>query len=439
MKKTLKVSLAMTVLSSILLSGCGSGTDSEGKGGTNKKDDEKVVINLKHTFIGEGEGIKGDVIEDFVKRYMNDHSNVEIKIERINHEVYKNNKLKADLTAGNPPDIFWNWGFGYAKPFVDAGYLMETTELFKDSNYGQNFLEGSLDLFKYDGKIYGIPVSGVAEGIFYNEEIFKELNLNVPKTWDEFMNVVKVTKEAGYIPMTLGNKDRWNSTLLQNYFYDRVAGTQVFNDILAGKASFVNDDYRKANEYITQFLKADPFPKGFTTLSASEAAALMYQKKAAMYLSGSWEAAGMYSSQAPEGFGDKVGFFNFPSIPNGKGDSSVLIGGPNTGWSLSAKLEGKKKEVAIDLAKWLSGPEFLKEFVEQGKVIPFVKVDVDQDKAGLLFKKIIAVVGQSKVVAPYNDLMDPKLAEVYYGASQEQFAQFIDGDKALQKLQDGLK
>lgn len=51
-----------------------------------------------------------------------------------------------------------------------------------------------------DGQMYLMPNALYAEYFAYRKDIFGQYGLEVPKTWDEFLNVCKVLKDNGEIP-----------------------------------------------------------------------------------------------------------------------------------------------------------------------------------------------------------------------------------------------
>ncbi|WP_424767843.1 extracellular solute-binding protein [Paenibacillus sp. sgz302251] len=64
----------------------------------------------------------------------------------------------------------------------------------------------SADSFKApDGNIYGFVMQQPldAQGIVYNKEIFDELGLNVPTSYDEFLQVCEAIQAAGIAEMLL--------------------------------------------------------------------------------------------------------------------------------------------------------------------------------------------------------------------------------------------
>ena len=57
-----------------------------------------------------------------------------------------------------------------------------------------------------NGEKYGVPFSASVHGIYYNIDIFKQLNLEIPTTWEEFLEAAKIIKQAGYLTFANGLK-----------------------------------------------------------------------------------------------------------------------------------------------------------------------------------------------------------------------------------------
>src|SRR5690606_19505800 len=58
-------------------------------------------------------------------------------------------------------------------------------------------------------EIYAIPFVTNAVGVIYNKDIFDEQGLEVPTTWDEFIEVAEKVKAEGQIPFYHTYKDAW--------------------------------------------------------------------------------------------------------------------------------------------------------------------------------------------------------------------------------------
>ena len=59
--------------------------------------------------------------------------------------------------------------------------------------------------------IYGVPFATNASGVIYNTEKIEELGLEVPKTWDEFIDILQKIKDAGEQPLLMTYKDAWTA------------------------------------------------------------------------------------------------------------------------------------------------------------------------------------------------------------------------------------
>ncbi len=125
------------------------------------------------------------------------------------------------------------------------------------------------DLFKYqaisrgkgapDGKMYCISYDMVETGIFYNKDIFRQLNLENPKTWPEFLEMQEKIRKGGKIPMLAGLSEMadWGMDLI----FD-----QLYGELVPG-IDIVKDPIRE--EYMDGYLDWDEisflFQKGFFT------------------------------------------------------------------------------------------------------------------------------------------------------------------------------
>ena len=66
-----------------------------------------------------------------------------------------------------------------------------------------------------NGKVYGQPINDLSAtwAMAYNKNIFADLNLEIPTTWDEFIAVCEAIKTAGITPVYESVQDGWHHTL----------------------------------------------------------------------------------------------------------------------------------------------------------------------------------------------------------------------------------
>jgi ABC-type glycerol-3-phosphate transport system substrate-binding protein len=138
--------------------------------------------------------------------------------------------MTTQISINDAPDIVMMQGSKYA----DRNWFIDLTEILEEENIfveeGKNGSESWKDMFPNymwnsnmttdaSGKILAVPVTmypGTATAYFYNKDIFNELNLEIPTTWEEFINISKTIKDAGYVavaPWSLNstvNVDVWD-------------------------------------------------------------------------------------------------------------------------------------------------------------------------------------------------------------------------------------
>ena len=91
------------------------------------------------------------------------------------------------MATGRTPDVFATWTSGRMEPFVEAGRMYDLKPLLEQDPEFYNFLQaGPLASTTFDGGIYAIPYNLNGEFIYYNKQVFADLGLTVPETWEDF-------------------------------------------------------------------------------------------------------------------------------------------------------------------------------------------------------------------------------------------------------------
>src|SRR5579883_1684172 len=141
------------------------------------------------------------------------------------------------MGAHNPPDIFFGWGGGILKSYIDANDVYDLTpDLNANPSWKNKIIPSVLSAATFDDKIYGVPTSGVQPILFfYNKDMFKQYNLNVPQTWTEFLSVVNTLKQKNVIPLALAGGSKWPYLMYAELLTDRISGPDAFNAVLAGQ------------------------------------------------------------------------------------------------------------------------------------------------------------------------------------------------------------
>lgn len=312
----------------------------------------KVFSNLPDR--KNGQGLVEQMIID---EYMAENPNVKIEVEALDEEAYKT-KFKA-YAIEDMPDIVSIWGQpSFLDGVLEAGVLAELDE----SEYEDyNFIEGSLEGFKKDGKLYGLPRNTDVAVFYYNERLFQENGWEVPETYDDLLILAGEINDAGLIPVAMDGGDRWP---LAVYFSDllyQITGDYrelVSAAIKAG--DFSGEEFEQAGKLLKDAADAGLFQPGFDSQDYGTAMNLFTSGQAAMFYMGSWDASIVLNEDIPEEMRASIRIFTMPAVEGGKagpGDIEAWNGG---GYAVSA--ESQVREEAIRFLNYMYRPDKLSKY-----------------------------------------------------------------------------
>lgn len=257
--------------------------------------------------------------------------------------------LTSRISSGDIPVIFSDYPTQTQfKQKVANGYVQDLS----DQEFLSNVNEPSLEMTKQeDGGYYALPYSRNYLGVYYNQQMFEDNGLEIPTTWEEFVNVCEVLQEAGITPMGLHGKDpgRVGHTFQCTTVAWAPNGVELIEQAVAGETKL------EGNEEFTEV-----FNKMKTLLSYSNADALALSDTAcyenfvngqyAMCITGSY-ARGTIQSINPD---LKLGVF---PLPNDTQEATKVLSGIDAAICVSAKASDEEKEAAYRFLAYLAETE----------------------------------------------------------------------------------
>ena len=402
MKKTVSL-LAASVLSISLLAGCGSG---ENAGGA---DNGKVKIEFFH-YKREAMDTFDKLIEKFEKE------NPNIDIEQASPPD-AGTVIKTRVSKGDVPDIISIGGdMGYNE-LSKAGVF---TDLSKD-NVLEKVQPAYIQMLKDitgQEKIYAVPFAANAVGVIYNKVIFNELGLEVPKTWDEFVELSETIQKAGKVPFYHTYKDAWTLLPSFNALAANTQGADFYEqlnkgEVLAGKR------YKEAVEKMVVLTKYGH--KNQQGVAYNDGNTAFANGESAMYLQGIWAIPEIKKANPDI----ELGVFPFPATNNP--DEIKVISGVDLLYGLSAKSEHPKE--ARKFIEFMLQDENAKQYIEEQNAFSALK-GITQDNPTVADLKVMMENGS---VTDFPDHYIP--TGVYPDKTLQTLAQDKDVDAALEKIQ----
>ncbi|MEU4424533.1 extracellular solute-binding protein [Actinoplanes sp. NPDC024001] len=266
------------------------------------------------------------------------------------NDAYKQ-KIKTALGANQAPTMIWGWGGGGLKSYVDAGQVEDLTDwLSQNAAVKDKILPSSFGAATVNGKIYALPVETVQPIVlYYNKKVFEQVGVQPPQTYGDILALIPKFNAKGIAPFSLAGQSRWTNMMWLEFMLDRQAGSEVFDNVFAGKQGAWSDPaVLDMLTKVQDLVKQNAFQKGFASTVADTNAdqALLYTGKAAMMVHGSW-SYGIQKANGGKFVADGgLGWMNFPPIDGGKGDPSNTVGNPGQYLSISSKATAEAKETA---------------------------------------------------------------------------------------------
>ncbi|MEO8261948.1 MAG: extracellular solute-binding protein [Pseudolysinimonas sp.] len=293
-------------------------------------------------------------------------------------EAYQNEELQRTLIpnalrSGSGVDLFQQWGAGELAAQVEAGHVMDLSDLVADE---VDAIGGAVAPWQYQGKTYGLPFNFGIEGFWYNKDLFAQAGIDeLPTTLDGLYDAIDALKAADIVPIAVGAGDKWPAAHYWYNFALKSCSPAVLQEAQTSY-DFSDECFVKAGELLKDFIASEPFNEGYLATSAQQgagsSAGLLATGQVAMELMGHWDPGVMGGILAEENGGEAVapeflGWFNFPGIEGAKGDPTAALGGGD-GFSCAAWAPPE----CVELLKYIDSVEVQTAFGESGAGIPVV-------------------------------------------------------------------
>ncbi|HEU5470682.1 MAG TPA: sugar ABC transporter substrate-binding protein [Actinophytocola sp.] len=227
-----KVAVALAAALALGISGCSSGSSSDGStpaaNGTQDAVDAALQQGGEITY-----WTWTPQAEEQVAAFQQEHPNVKVKLENVGTGNDHYTKLQNVIKAGSgAPDV--------AQVEYKAMPQFALTDALVDLNqYGfgafeKDYTASTWASSKVGDGLYGLPQDSGPMALFYNKKVFDQYGITVPKTWDEYLAAARKLHAADptkYLAADNGDSGFTTSMIWQ-------AGGRPFNT--EGKSVSIN-------------------------------------------------------------------------------------------------------------------------------------------------------------------------------------------------------
>ncbi|WP_424768363.1 extracellular solute-binding protein [Paenibacillus sp. sgz302251] len=420
MGKSFTLIAALMVAVILLVSACSTtsseGTDKQAEAVGPANQAKEVTLSLRHTQIKETSKTRLKILEDVVARTEKENEGVTFKLEGIDEIVNRDQKLKAEMAAGNPPDIFEVFGGADLKLYVKAGRMLDLTPIIEELGIQHQF--ASLSEFTINGKVYGLPFGGYSEAIFFNKKMFSELGLEIPTTWEQLLDIADKIKAAGYTPFGLAAKDAWVNGMLWNSVMERHVGMDALSKVVSGETKWTDESFVKGFAKYAELVNKGYFTEGALGLAYVDQGAQLLSGKAAMVFTGSWDA-NRFTSEEAGALKGQIGYFAFPAIADGAGDQTSINASYSNGFGFSSNLSDHQVAVVKRFIANFFNEDIQKRTLIEDKMLPSMKL-TDLSGVDPLISEVLTVMANASSSWPaFDAITQPAVtAEIGFGLQE---------------------
>lgn len=285
-------------------------------------------------------------MEEVIAGFQERHPDLEIETTVIDREAYKT-QIRNFLTA-NPPDVANWYAANRMRPYVEAGLFEDVSDLWEDPEIAEN-LASTKGAMTLDGKQWGVPYTYYQWGVYYRKDIFDELGLEEPETWEQELENCRKILESGLKCYTIGTKFLWTAGGWFDYLNLRLHGYDFHMALANGEVPWTDDRVRETFAHWRELIEMGAYIDNHQTYSWQEALPFMVQGDATSYLMGNFAVAPLREAGLSD---DQLDFYQFPAI---NPEVELAEDAPTDTFHIPARAENK--EAARAFLRYIVSPE----------------------------------------------------------------------------------
>ncbi|MEM6941210.1 MAG: ABC transporter substrate-binding protein [Pseudomonadota bacterium] len=271
------------------------------------------------------------VMEDMVARFGEMHPDLNIELTVIDREAYKT-QIRNFLTADAPDVANW-YAANRMRPYVEAGLFEDVSDLWEGQLSEE--LASTKGAMTLDGKQWGVPYTYYQWGVYYRKDIYEELGLSEPSTWEAFKANCQAVIDSGKKCFTLGSKFLWTAAGWFDYLNMRTNGYDFHAALTNGEIEWTDDRVKATFANWRELLDMGAFIDDHTAYSWQESLPFMTNGDAAAILKGNLAVAPLREAGLDD---SKLDFHQFPAI---NADVALAEDAPTDTFHIPANAQNK--------------------------------------------------------------------------------------------------
>jgi len=250
------------------------------------------------------------IIEGLAADFDAMHPDLTVEVTVVDREAWKT-QIRNSLSA-SPPDVVNWYAANRMGPFVDAGLFMDITDWWDAGDYeGLESVRGAMTM---NDRQWGVPYTYYQWGMYYREDIFNELGLSEPATFEEEIANCQTIVDSGRACYSIGTKFLWTAGGWFDYLNMRTNGFDFHMQLALGEVAWTDDRVRETFANWRRLIDMGAFIEDHQTYSWQEALPFVVNGEATAYLIGNFAVPHLREAGLSD---DQIDFYQFPAIVEG--------------------------------------------------------------------------------------------------------------------------
>ncbi len=273
------------------------------------------------------------------------------------------------IGSDDPPDVaHGNQGYTIDGLIISGGYIIPLDSYAEVYGWEEAFGSGTLDQYRFNdegtdfgkGRLWGISAVAEFVGVYYNKEKFAAMGGELPSTFEEFEGLLAAAKDAGELPIQLGNAEGWPALHVYGMVQAAYRPAPEIRDWVFGEpgSTVVTDTELQAAEALVAWKDAGYFPEGVNGIAWDDSVANLINGDGVFLIGGNWNTAVL-----EEGMGANVGYFAVPVGPSGVLGGTAALALP---WHVTSRAE--HPDLAAAFIAHMMDEDFADDLASVGRV-----------------------------------------------------------------------
>ena len=137
------------------------------------------------------------VLNTLIKENFSSETGINVRVEQVNASVIQG------IVSNNSPDVYLQMARTEPVNLAMRGVLYDLSSFEDYDTVLSNFQKGAETPYVYGGKTYALPDTQSFNIMFVRTDIFNELGLKIPETWEDFLSATAVIQRKNmnsYLP-----------------------------------------------------------------------------------------------------------------------------------------------------------------------------------------------------------------------------------------------